>query len=297
MSLVLTGLDGSNPLGFLAALGVVNVLADRRLDVRLSWGNDGVWRPTISGAELEFEALVRLLDEDRESCEREPAFEIEYDGKRDLRPPPLVYRARLQEVAQAAVPNDRRSADWLAAFATDVAVDNNGNTKPTALHFTAGQQQFLKMAAELQAGVNVDDLSEALRGPWQYSRSLPVLGWDATAAREYALRAGDPAGEKKLGTPGADWLALRGLPFVGVVPRGDRVLTTGCTGEWKTGRFRWPLWDVPLSRPMISSVMRLPLERMSPIEKRARGIGAVFQCGIRRSDQGGYGNFTPPSPA
>jgi len=297
MSLVLTGLDGSNPLGFLAALGVVNALTDRRHDVRLSWRNDGVWRPVVTGMELEFEALVGMLDEDRRSCEAEPAFEIEYDGKRDLRPPPSVYRAKLQEVARAADPANRRSADWMAAFATDVAVDNNGNTKPTALHFTAGQQQFLKMVAELQAGVNADDLLEALRGPWQYSRPLPVLGWDATAARDYALRAADPAGDKKLGTPGADWLALRGLPFVGVVPRGDRVLTTGCIGEWKTGRFRWPLWEVPLSRAMISSVMRLRLERMSPAERLARGVGAVFQCGIRRSDQGGYGSFTPSSPA
>jgi hypothetical protein len=38
---------------------------------------------------------------------------------------------------KAASSHARRSVDFLAAFATETATDNNGNTKPTALHFTA----------------------------------------------------------------------------------------------------------------------------------------------------------------
>jgi hypothetical protein len=32
---------------------------------------------------------------------------------------------------------------------------------------------------------------------------------------------------------------------------------------------------------------------MKAEERAARGIGAVFSCGIKRSDQGGYGSFEP----
>ena len=46
---VLTGLDGSNPLGFLAALGVLNVLADRDGTATLQW-RPGDWRPIVASA-------------------------------------------------------------------------------------------------------------------------------------------------------------------------------------------------------------------------------------------------------
>src|SRR5207302_589242 len=87
----------------------------------------------------------------------------------------------------------RRSLAMAAAFATDVAVDNNGNTKPTALHFTAGQQEFLALVSELRKGITREVFNEALFGPWLYSRPLPVLQWDNSQTRDYALRAGAPS--------------------------------------------------------------------------------------------------------
>jgi hypothetical protein len=121
------------------------------------------------------------------------------------------------------------------------------------------------------------------------------MGWDATASRDYALRASDPSTDKKRGVPGADWLAVRGLTFVQTVPRGSRVATTGCVGGWKDGRFRWPLWTVPVSAPVIHSLLRQDVEVMPHRERAARGIGVVFSSGIKRSDQGGYGSFEPSS--
>ena len=173
MSLVMTGLDGGNPLGFLAALGVVNAATEAGAPVRLAWEDaGGTWRPRLSGWSDGLEALVALLDRDRAACANEPALAIQYDGKRDLKPPPAELRRVLAEAAAACSQGKRRTVDWLAAFATDVAVDNNGNAKPTALHFTAGQQQFLKMVLELQAGVTPADLLEAVRGPWRDRKSV-----------------------------------------------------------------------------------------------------------------------------
>lgn len=290
--LTLTGLDGSNPLAFLAALGALDA-ASAVAGSSLSWRDDSGWRPVLASSCESLQSLIALLDEDRASCADDPALALAYDGKRDLKAPPVVFREHLLRVVSAASPTGRRSVDWTSAFATDVALDNNGNTKPTALHFTAGQQQFLQMALQLCQEVTSNDLHEAVVGPWLYRRPLPVLGWDATSARDYALRASDPSTDKKNGVPGADWLALRGLTFLSTVPRGDRVLTTGCVGGWKTGRFRWPIWTGSLSAPVIRTLLAQDFEGMSIAERRARGISAVFSSGIKRSDQGGYGSFEP----
>lgn len=292
---VLTGLDGANPLGFFAALGVLEVLSERGVPVRLHWRDEGVWRPVLTGVDGGLDALVGFIEEDRIACIDEPALALEYDGKRDLKPLPEKFREYLEGLVAEATPSARRGVDWASAFATDIAVDNNGNTKPTALHFTAGQQLFLKMVADLVVGVTPADIEEALVGPWRYERPLPVMGWDATAARAYALRASNPSGDKKLGVPGADWLAVRGLACLPVVPVKTRVRTTGCSGGWKTGQFQWGLWTVPLGRDVVRSTLRLELEAMSSGERGARGIGVVFRCGIKRSDQGGYGSFEPAS--
>ena len=292
---ILTGLDGTNPLGFLAALGVLEGSTDGSSDLRLRWRYEGSWRPVLTSPYSDIDTLIERLDADRKNCINDPALALEYDAKKDLKPPPGRFRQLLVELSGAAQPTNRRSVDWASAFATDVAVDNKGNTKPTALHFTAGQQQFLQMVDELVNNVTTDDLREALEGPWRYVRPLPVMGWDATSSRDYALRAADPSTDKKLGIPGADWLAIRGLTFLPAVPRGNRVMTTGCVGGWKDGRLRWPLWTVPLNAPVIRSVLCHNVETMTKHERAARGIGVVFRSDIGRSDQGGYGSFKPAS--
>lgn len=291
--IVLPGLDGTNPLAFFAALGVLEVLSDRGMPARLRWQDDGGWHPVLDRIDEDIDAIIGWIDADRVSCLDDAALQLEYDGKRDLKPVPTQFRAYLDSLVRQAEPGRRRGVDWASAFATDVATDNNGNTKPTALHFTAGQQQFLKMVLELANGVTPADVREALIGPWRYSRPLPVLGWDATSTRDYALRASDPSTDKKLGVPGADWLAVRGLPSIPVVPVKTQIRTTGCAGGWKTGSFRWGLWTVPLTRELVRSTLRQNLEDTVPAERAARGIGAVLCCGIRRSDQGGYGSFEP----
>lgn len=292
--LVLTGLDGTNPLSFFATLGVLEALVDESREATLRWQR-GTWRPIVASEHADIEALIDRLDKDRRSAFADPALSLEYDGKRDLKPSPCRYREFLSELAAKASISNRRNVDWASAFASDVVVDNKGNTKPTALHFTAGQQQFLQMVAELAENVTTADLREAVEGPWKYQRSLPVMGWDATSSRDYALRATDPSTDKKRGVPGADWLAVRGLIFFPTFPEGNRLTTTGCVGGWKDGEFRWPLWTVPLTAPVIRTVLAQDIRAMPQPERGARGIGIMLRSGIRRSDQGGYGSFEPAS--
>lgn len=305
--IVLTGIDGANPLGFLAALGVLNVANEQlgvEAGIRLSWRDEGYWRPVVQAKIDAFtaERLVAVLMTDRAAMADEPALDLSYgDGGaivRDLKPPPGVYRAFASSQAAQATSDSRRGADYAAAFATDIAVDNRGNTKPTALHFTAGQQKFLEMVRALRAEVTEEDLHEALFGPWAYRRPLPVLQWDASVFRDYALRASNPSGEKKQGVPGADWLAFRGLPFIRVSPEGTRIRTTGCAGGWKSGSFRWPIWTVALSREVVTTLVQQPqLESMAALALRRRGIAVVLCSKIQRAENGGRGTFSPSAIA
>lgn len=302
--MLLTGLDGKNPLGFLAALGVLRVVAARARaghpEPKLAWRLVGTYRPAlVDGPERE--VLLDLLMRDLEALADEPALSLRYrkggDGAEahDLKPPPQDFIAYLRNLVAAG---REESLALAAAFATDVAVDNNGNTKPTALHFTAGQQEFLAMVSELRAGVTRGDLEEALFGPWRYERDLPVLQWDNSQTRDYALRARDPSKEKRLGVPGADWLAFRGLSFIRVAPVRNQIVTTGCRGGWKTGWFRWPIWTAPLVCSVVSSLLTSPeIFDANPRVLRSRGVPIVLEAAIGRTDQGGYGSFSPATVA
>lgn len=311
----LDGLDGLSPLGFFAALGALRVLDDRARCARraveiprLSWVEAGGWRPVLHGPE-NIEEVVGAVLEDLPSWTSEPALRLAYTREgtacdaeargavRDLKAPPAVMRGFLEEVAKLAGAGKRRSARHAAAYGTDVAVDNNGNSKPTALHFTAGKQAFLSAVAEIHEHIRPEHLNEALLGPWLREATLKTLGWDpmgAFAARMYAMRASNPASENRPGTPGAEWLAFVGLSFFPTVPRGTQVMTTGVRGGWKDSQLTWPLWTRPGSARTIESLLRTPgLARMNARARAARGIGVVCQASILRSDQGGYGAFAP----
>ena len=104
-------------------------------------------------------------------------------------------------------------SDLLCALVAEGALDGNRKPSRPTLHFTAGQQKFLEMVRLLAADVDRERLREAVCGPWRYDSPLPSLSWDARGERVYAVRAINPSKEKRLGVPGSDWLAFRGLVF------------------------------------------------------------------------------------
>lgn len=308
--LVLTGLDGTNPLGYLAALGTLRVLSDRGVDARLGWRLLDAWRPVLQSDGMDRCALLDVLQEDVESWrKRAPELELTYEkttksGTRsiyELKPPPPVFQERAACAVNEALAGSRRWADYIASYAAaheELGVDNNNNTKPTALHFTAGTQMFLEAVRKIVAEVVRDDLEEAVFGPWRYERMLPVLGWDVLAGeRDYALRATDPSSDKKSGVPGADWLGFRGMVYFPVVLRGGVATTTGFEGRGKRYTFHWALWEPSVSADVARSVVAVRWDNVDEAHRRARGIQLVLKSRVRRTDQGGYGSFTAASPA
>jgi hypothetical protein len=304
----LTGLDGQNPLGYFAALGLLRVLdAQPGLEPsarpRLWFESDGREVAHLESPSS-LESIVDLVVADAQDEARHAALGLAYDEKgalarpeaegaiRDLKPSPSAARQYLDGMARL----DRRTADLAAGLFSELVQDNNGNTKPTAFHFAAGQQRWLEMTRALRLGVRADHVRAALLGPWEEVFELPSLAWDSSVARNYALRATNPSSEKRGTVPGAHWLAIQGLSFFPVLVRRGRLVTTRVEGGWKDSVFTWPIWSAPASVPVVMGLLRTDAGRLSPKERAAMGVTRCFESAILRSDQGGYGSFTPAAP-
>ena len=296
--MALPALEGTNPLGYLAALGVLDALTRKVGGVTLRWTDDLVPHAIVAGPE-DLDTLLGLLDRDREEWTSSLLLGFPDDAPLpDAKPDQSELRKWYEAVA--AGNGDRAASDHLCALVAEDALDGKRNAKPTHLHFTAGQQQFLEMIRTLVSNVDQERLREAVCGRWAYDSSLPSLSWDSRGERVYAVRATNPSAEKRLGVPGADWLAFRGLVFYPVTRADSGALrTTACDREWKRGAFRWPLWAVPASRDVVASLVAdrtlvsqgadIRVDSLAP-----RGIMCVLQAPIRRTDQGGYGSFGAP---
>jgi len=294
----LLALEGNNPLGFLAALGTLDALTISVPQATLRWTDDLVPYAVVGGVGG-FDELLDVLELDREAWAGGTVLGFPADSPLpDAKPEAEELRAWFEAVA--VVP-ERREADLLCSLVAEGAFDGAGkNAKPTHFHFTAGRQQFLDMVRTLASEVSREQLGEAVHGPWSYASKLPSLSWDAGSERIYAVRATNPSDDKRLGVPGADWLAFRGLIFFPVRTLWQSLRTTACDDDWKRSAFRWPLWRVPASRDVVWSLVADPTlvslraDRRTPAVLHERGIGVVLQAPIKRNDQGGYGAFGAP---
>lgn len=293
----LPALEGTNPLGFLAALGVLDAAASAGCEPTLRWTQELVPYAIVSGAGS-LEDILGILDSDRQRWASSPVLNFPAGNPlRDAKPNKASLRAWFETVLTSA--DGLADSHLLCALVAEDALDGNSNAKPTHLHFTAGQQQFLEMVRTLADKVNAKRLREAVCGPWAYDSPLPSLSWDARGERVYAVRATDPSKEKRLGVPGSDWLAFRGLIFYPVRVMNGSLRTTACDKEWKRSAFRWPLWAVPASRQAVYSLVADPylISQGATLRSRdlaARGVQSVLQAPIRRTDTGGYGSFGAP---
>ena len=300
----LTGLEGTNPLGFLAALGVQVAFASEARQPRLWWSDDIIPHAVVDG---EFD-LEQIADRSIK------AFAL-WKASHAVNPKLPDGSAMPKGDELKLTPDDLRTYisiahqcgsgdDLVTALVAEGSLDNQGVAKPSALYFTAGQQKFLATARLILDEVSRDDLLSGLEGPWNYASGLPSLGWDIVDDRVYALRAHDPAPKSgpdpKLTNPGPEALAILGLSLHPVFGSHNRTLTQGCSGSWKAGFYSWPLWHNPASPHAVKSLLVHGYDPAASDRKRwfrSWGIFRILRSPIRRSGQGGYGTFGPPEVA
>lgn len=305
--LLLAGIDGANPLGFLAALGTLRTLAHAWPDrnVRMSWRQHaGAWRPVLHAhSELTPEATVLALASQLEDWGDLRAFDL---GD-NLGVAPEDFRTFVLEAVQQLDTDDNPTREWvdfIAAFGCEsILAKDNQKTKieDTALRTMGGggNQHFLKFCRDIRAATEPDHLRKSLLHPWDYSdpgRGLH-LRWDPESDRRYALRWKDPGADAAFTMRGANRLAIEAMPLLPAVPSAGRLETTGFRSDARRHIYLcWPIWTVPINLDTCRSLLAIApaTEHKKSTDAaglRARGIDHVNQS--QRLTVGKYRNFAP----
>lgn len=304
--ILLHGIDGANPLGFLAAIGTLRVLSLDDDDVRLRWRKHAnAWRPMLTIDATTEEDLVERLQ-----VKLATSIPAEVFALGDNPSVPLdVFRPYAQASATMALKGNRVQADFAAAFAGEYPTDKDGKVPDTALRTMsgAGHQHFLKFMRNFVEQVRPEHLRKALFDTWCYDDPVQnmTLRWDPSDDNRYALRWSDPSGDpdrKLMGSMwGANRLAIEALPLFPTLPTHRQLETTGfhTQGARKT-HWTWPIWDARTGVDTVRSLLDMVDVHRSgrpdsqPQGLRARGIVEVYRS--RRLTTGKFRNFTMGMP-
>ena len=308
-ALVLSGLDGGNPLAFLAAVGTLRTAtrAEPSAEWRLAWTiHDGHWSPRLvgggmganHGVPLTEEGLVELLMPTLAAMDGDPALSF----ADDLTVGREQFRRVAHEACRTATPSDRHFADFITAFGCDgLTVARKDRIQDTALRTMsgAGHQHFLKAMRELVTETDSESLKRSLFSPWRYTDPRPSLRWDPVDDRRHALRWKNPSGDAVQTMRGANRLAIEALPLLPTSPGERRLHTTGFSERRGEGvHFTWPIWEPPLAVELVRSLLSLEdLQQSRPNRDRllARGVVEVYRSERITVDK--YRNFTAAVPA
>jgi cytochrome c553 len=296
---VLRGLDGSNPLAFLAALGTLRTLAAASPEqaVRMAWRVEtAAWRPVLKcGGWAGDAAADELLNALAGQLAREAGSEA-FRFTSDLKLMPAAFRKFALAARDAALSGDsqsRNDAAFAAAFACEGCINKDGTVQDTAFRTMsgAGHQHFVGTMEELAKGTDREHLRRTLFAGWDYKDGKPSLRFDPVDDRRYALRWGDPSGDATKTMRGANRLAVEALPLLPTCPVGQRLATTG----FNVSKFwTWPIWEPWLTLDVTRTLLALE-ELQSQIPNRAallaRGVREVFRS--ERITVGKFRNFTP----
>ena len=285
----LTGLDGSNLLAYLAALGTLRVLtlAEPERCVRMSWTDRGYWTPAVHGTSAETaDELVELLAQ--RVCGEESADDAWKIGK-DLTLSCEEFGGKLRTAVEGSGRGQRVTVDFLAAFGSEVyGAGSKGELMSDTAFRTmsgAGHQHFLGFMLELATGTDAEHLRRSLLAFWDYADSRPSLRWDAADYRPHALRAVDPSGDPIKTMRGANRLAIEALPLFPTAPKSRRIRTTafremdGETEVW------WPIWTEGIELATVASLLGAGDNGGRP------GVAQVYRA--KRFTERKYRNFSP----
>lgn len=305
---LLIGLNGGNPLAYLAALGTLRLstAAFPERNARMRWVcAKGGWRPEIA---LDGDLDVDDWLSEMYTVASDPSGHAAFKIAADLRIGISEFRHFAMEAGRFARQEGRCYADFLAAFGSD-GVAMVGNSKKTevmastAFRNVSGNQHFVKIMMDLAENTTKEHIRAALLENWTYSDPGPSMRWDPNDDRRHALRWEEPSGDPIKTVRGANRLAIEGLPLLPTAPVGGRLETTLETTGFRQGRGRevawtWPIWTDPAGLDVLRSVLSLlELQADRPDRRRlaAIGITEIYRC--LRITQGQYGNFTVAQPA
>ena len=311
---LLRGLDGSNPLGFLAAVGTLHVLGDAGAGSgRLGWRNvHGSWKPLITGCgddERELcDAVLRALKNTSAAV-----FDVGRENRngKEFNKFPFAHDRFVQALEthqDEACPSSRRDVDFLAAFGTELYPDTKKDEfRETRFRMVragdSSRQGMLFYAKAIREDIDHRKIERALFQAWDYRDGGYSLRWDPIEDQPYALRWKDPSKSTPADGPGtmlaANCLAFESLRCFPTVAIGRQAHTTGFhRHERRAFRFVWPIWTAMVGIETLRSLVALRDLHESPLPRPAllaKGIEEVY-CARRVQPNQYYSNFAPAQP-
>lgn len=305
---VCRGLNGSNPLGFLAAVGLFRHVA-RHLDssTRMSWSVvGGNWIPTLIGTHPTLSDEMQFADWLIESLPVDPGqhgltFLNELPDERLA----LIRPSEYSTAAWEASLQDRDRADWLSCNGSDLCEAGNNNQLQTAR-----RDYFPESAAAIMRTTKKEHLVRTLFEAWDYADPIQKVSLhlepreDRRHAYQWHKPVGDPTRVLRGGMIGANRLAMEAWPlFQSISVRGE-LQTVGFRGTrpMRGITWTWPIWQVPLSLFELTPLLNLkelqadpganPGSESSSEALRARGVSCAFR--LRRILVEKTPNFTLP---
>ena len=266
----LPALDGRTPLGFLAALGVLRLVAehtDHR--PRLAWSRQDCTavlhdaHPDVDALAADLAAVVAGIPEGAVlpgmPADLPPPGEAP-DKLRLPRPDLAAYADRV------VAPFGEAGERWVSALVTDLSLDDKQRADISLFAAPSGKQSMRTMLEKPLALVRARPplLREALVA-W---RRYPNVSGEYLDHRVLFDAVDAPDGKPaERGVPGATWLALMSYPLMLTTASGREPVTTcwqdlpGRAGR----RMIYPLWSEPLDVDAVRAVLTHPvLHRAEP---------------------------------
>lgn len=304
-ALACVGLNGANPLGFLAAVGLFRHVTEMlEPTIRMKWQiAGGNWSPVFIGAHEALSTEATFLDWLFESLKVEPNSHWlkrlnEIPDDRLGLGTESVYSSIIETVTH----RDRLQADWLSCNGSDLCEASSNNQLQTAR-----RDYFPESAAAIVSGLTREHLERTMFRIWDYADPIQKVSLhlepreDRRHAYQWFRPVGDPTRTLRGGMLGANRLAMEAWPlFQSVAVRGD-LQTVGFLGTrpMKGIRWTWPLWSSPLSICDATPILNLADLQYDDstddsIERRLllRGIATAFR--LKRILVEKTPNFTSP---
>ncbi len=281
--LVLAGIDGSNPLGFLAALGAFRVLSALmpECELRLKWTPvDGAWRPV-------FWSPNDILDEEDVVAQLDQVLRIAPDEHPVIRMANAVdsvgSRNAFLTAATSANLTEHVDAEWLSCNGSDVV----SSDAISQLQTTRRDYHTINIRGLLKE-TTIEHLQRTLFRPWDYADAVAGVSLhlepreDRRHAYQWHMPSGDPTRNSSGGMIGANRLALEAWPFFQSLPSGDRLTTTGFRGtRVRNTLFAWPIWSLPIDVEVLRTVLAWGYVHGDETDRRmlaACGVTVIYRC-------------------
>ncbi|MGE5611015.1 MAG: hypothetical protein ACM359_17325 [Bacillota bacterium] len=315
-SVELTGLDGSNPLAFLAALGVLHLVSRGSHSAALSapkmtW----VWRGAVphpqiitSSAFSSDQLVALLLDELMRdfSAGNRPS----YLYNDIIATKPDHFRAMLAEAMSMAGTPREHVLTLLSGFASEACLQHTGKqaglVEPSIISFANRQSyrylldDYMALVVGLTTGsssypaLDAPKLREALFDHWTYQDHHKELRWDPSELRLAALPS-----QSEATVHGANALAFWALAVLTSAPTSDGLRTLGIrTFATPGGRLEhslvMPIWYCPAGLDAVRALLASSLLSAQAVDweqLQARGIKQLFVSQIITYQKANY--FAP----